>query len=219
MKLLSFFVPFALIPVFIACDKEKEEPDTDVDSITLYVDKTQDLGVKGDFLSSDNSFVASVSKEGIVTANHVGTTYIHTRTKKIPTTVIGMYYMYDDPVTDWGCSPRDVMSKQKQGSLKGAYSNHSLLYENVSTATALMYQFDDNDKLKGVALAFPMSYVSRVTDHLMERYFMIPYVSGDIMAIGHNAYDVDDATVAVSLMYVNTNNFMVIYIPGSAAKK
>lgn len=208
---------FCVIPL-ISCENEKEETfvDTEVNSIVLFVDGTKDLGIKGDFLTSDDRFVASVSEEGIVTANHVGTTIINSKTKKIPTVVMGIYHMYDDPITDWGCSPNEVISKHKQGTLKGGYSKNSLVYENVGSATALSYSFDENDKLKSIGVLFPISYLSRVTDHLMERFFMIPYVDGDIMAAGFNAYDKEKQTVAVSIMYVNTSYFMVVYIPGPA---
>ena len=126
--------------------------------------------------------------------------------------------MYDEPVLEWGCSPSVVISKQKQGSLRGAYSNHALAYDKVGSSTGMVYLFDDNDKLASVGVVFELSYVSRVTSQLMERYLMIPYVSGDIIAAGVNSYDEDKATVAVSLMYYNTSYFMIMYIPGPGAK-
>ena len=208
--LISNAIATLLLLTFTNCgNDEKEDPDTDVDSIVLYVNKTKELGITGDFLTSDNSFVASVSKEGIVTGNHIGTTYINTKKKRIPTTVMGMYHLYDDPVLEWGCSQSTVRSKQKQGTLSNV-TETALTYKNAGSATAVGYTFE-NGKLKSVGVILEPRYASSISEHLMERYFMVPYVSGDLMAMGYDTYDVENAKVSVGILVYGTN-IVVMYI-------
>ncbi len=203
---------FCVIPL-ISCENEKEETfvDTEVNSIVLFVDGTKDLGIKGDFLTSDDRFVASVSEEGIVTANHVGTTIINSKTKKIPTVVMGFYHLYDEPVLEWGCSPSTVKAKQKQGNISNvATASNVLRYDNAGSTQAIGYTFEDG-KLKSVGVILDLKYASTISDYLMERYFMIPYVTGDVIAMGYNSYDIDEATVSVGLMLYNSY-IIVMYL-------
>ena len=215
MKSVYYFILVAIISLFVSCSKEKEEPDTDVDNITLYVGKTKDLGINGDFLSSDNSFIASVGNDGVVKGNHIGSTIINTRKKRIPTTVIGMYHLYDDPVVEWGCSQSTVRAKQKQGTLVSA-TETGLTYKNAGSATAVGYVFE-NGKLKSVGVVLEPKYASTIADHLMERYFMIPYVSGDLISMGYDSYDTDKAKVSVGVLVYGTN-IVVMYINAQASK-
>ncbi len=202
-----FYSVLLLIIPFISCDKNEEEDnykDTDVNSIVLYVNKTKDLGVKGDFLTSDNDFVASVSEDGVVTGKHIGETYINTKTKKIPTVVMGMYHLYDDPVLEWGRSMSTVKAKQKQGKISNAATASNVLrYDNAGSATAIGYTFE-NGKLKSVGVILELKYSSMIADFLLERYFMIPYVTGDIISMGMDSYDPDKATVTVGLAIYNS---------------
>ena len=48
---------------------------------------------------------------------------------------------------------------------------------------------------------------------------MMPYVSGDIIAAGFNAYEKEKVDICVSMMYYNTSYFMVMYIPSPAINK
>lgn len=157
---------FCVIPL-ISCENEKEETfvDTEVNSIVLFVDGTKDLGIKGDFLTSDDRFVASVSEEGIVTANHVGTTIINSKTKKIPTVVMGFYHLYDEPVLEWGCSPSTVKAKQKQGNISNvATASNVLRYDNAGSTQAIGYTFEDG-KLKSVGVILDLKYASTISDY------------------------------------------------------
>lgn len=219
IKRISFLTLLALPFLFSSCGKESEEEvDTDVDNIVLFVDGTKDLGIKGDYLTSDNRFVASVDVDGIVKANHIGTTFINTKKKKIPTVVMGFYHLYDEPVLEWGCSPSTVKAKQKQGNISSvATASNVLRYDNAGSTQAIGYTFEDG-KLKSVGVILDLKYASTISDYLMERYFMIPYVTGDVIAMGYNSYDIDEATVSVGLMIYNSY-IIVMYLNPKDSKK
>lgn len=129
--------------------------------------------------SSSNDFVASVSSEGIITANHVGTCEIIAssgrQSAKCTINVEPIYTTYTDPLVKWGASKSDVK----------AYEKRTLVQEQTNTLTykidkgavkGLQYNFE-NGKLSSVMVLIDHEYntsiATEMAEFLKERYRVI----------------------------------------------
>lgn len=164
---------------------------------------------------SENPFVAFV-ENATLTGAHIGSTVLKIGKFRIPVSVLGYYHLYDDPITDWGCSMATVKQRQKQGTLNAASStSEQLVYTEAGAAKILAYTFKNN-KLVSINAAIQPSNASNIGKHLAERYVMTPYVTGELLLIGIDAYDEERATTAVSVSVPSSANMILVtYIPYS----
>lgn len=169
---------------FLSCSKDSDEEPLTVtpSSVSMHYEDTQQLKAEGatKWLSSDE-FVAKVNSSGLITANHVGTTEIvasdGNRTANCKVTVTPEYYLYDDPILEWGVSMANIESAEKHKKV-GSSSSTMLSYDYSfdSNACAMGYTFE-NGKLKNVLAMFSYSLYLRAGYYLLERYQ--PITAGD----------------------------------------
>lgn len=181
MKKASSFTGFIMLTIasfwLQSCSKDDSEEPLIVTpaSISMHYEDTQQLSAEGatSWLSNDE-FVAKVNSSGLITANHVGTTeIIVSNGKKNATcsvTVTPEYYLYDDPILNWGASKAEIESAEKHK--KVSSSNSDMLtfdYSFGSNACVMGYSFE-NGKLKNIMAMFDYSLYLRAGYYLLERY-------------------------------------------------
>jgi hypothetical protein len=112
MKKFFVAMAFALPLVFASCEKN-DEPNVLPDGMSINVYETGDLGVAGNWTSS-NEFVATVDKKGKVTTHHVGEAVLTlvdgTNTSSCTITVNPVNTSYTFPSFAWGSDVNAVKS-------------------------------------------------------------------------------------------------------------
>lgn len=128
--------------------------------------------------SSSNDFIASVSKDGTISANHVGkceiTMYEGLRGARCTFEVMPVYTTYTDPYIKWGAKKDAVKAYEKRNLLKE--ESKSLYYEEKGSVRGLGYVFD-NTGLSGVMVViehrFNTDIARELAEFLKERYRVI----------------------------------------------
>ena len=129
--------------------------------------------------SSSNNFVASVSSDGTITANHVGTCEITAssdrRSAKCTINVEPIYTTYTDPLVKWGASKSDVKEYEKRTLVQE--QTNTLTYKiDKGAVKGLQYNFE-NGKLSSVMVLIDHEYntsiATEMAEFLKERYRVI----------------------------------------------
>lgn len=216
MKKTFRFVGLVMMAVLsygmTACGGDDSNDDGGIDTTPISLSAGKDKSIQGaDTISSSNRFVAYGSKN-VVHGWHVGEATLMVNGKKsIPISVLPNYYLYNDPVTEWGCSMDYVKKNQKQGTINSKSTSELLAYDNAGGATLLAYQFKDG-KLAAIMALVSTNHSSALSNYLAERYLMIPYYEGDKeYFIGMDGLDIETAKTAVMLDLYNTNTWSVLY--------
>lgn len=169
---------------FTSCSSDEEKETSfgfQKDTYMTIVGRSGRVSFVGDASSwnSSNDFVASVSSDGTITANHVGTCEITAssdrRSAKCTINVEPIYTTYTDPLVKWGASKSDVK----------AYEKRTLVQEQANTLTykidkgavkGLQYNFE-NGKLSSVMVLIDHEYntsiATEMAEFLKERYRVI----------------------------------------------
>jgi hypothetical protein len=176
-KQFSLLLAILATLIFVtSCSKDSDsdlsKPSLDKTNITLYASEEAKLTYTGNTCdwSSDNELVATVSN-GVVTAKHVGTTTIHANDLTCMVTVKPKYLTYVEPCILWGSSKSLVKSYMQGYALKGEESN-SLGYIGKGNVNGYVYLFDNNG-LKESAFVVSLLNSIKISDFLLERYWVI----------------------------------------------
>lgn len=156
-------------------------------AVTLKVDENKQLKASGDVKKwgSENEFIASVSTNGLVTANHVGETQVIANGSNgsaiCHVTVQPQYTYYAEPPCKEGITKSDVKKYEKRN--LRSESTDGLFYDGESSlVTAVAYQFDSNGYLKYVLLMIPHHnssvLVQQLVNFLLERYNPVTEMDG-----------------------------------------
>lgn len=216
-KALLLFLSFT---VCLGCSKKDDASSLfNRDSLTLHANETHQLIENSSDVNaiSSNNFVASVSASGLVTANHVGTAKISAGNSVCNVTVEAKYYLYKEPLQNWGATKSEIQAK---AGIPHSTTTTSLFYSQ-SASVALGYYFENN-KLNGAAVLIKSASNTSILHFLAERYKLIMEdPDGEIVAMYINANMSDDATTAVglSLYPYDTRYWYVGYIPASQSSK
>lgn len=189
-----------------------DDDDNEIDSspISFYVG--DEKVIEGaDTIASANKFVA-FGKGNTVTGYHVGKTTLKVNGKTtIPVTVNAMYHLYDDPISNWGCSVNYVRSNQKQGTINSNSTNEMLMYDDAGGASVLAYNFE-NGKLKSVLAMVSTNHASTLVDYLLERFIMAPYYKGsETYYVGLDGLDDENTNTAVLMQVYSASYISVFY--------
>lgn len=183
LSLIGLILMSSLLISFTSCSGDSEEPlVVTPKSLSMHFEDTQQLNADGatSWISNDE-FVAKVNSSGLVTGNHVGKTEIvvsdGNRTTTCDVTITPEYYLYDDPILEWGTSKSIIESSEKHE--KATSSSADVLTYNYSFGTnacAMGYSFE-NGKLKSVMAMMAYSLYLKTGYYLLERYQ--PIASGN----------------------------------------
>lgn len=206
-KILFVWSAFACAMLFTSCENSKMK--ISPSHITLQFEDEVGLTVIDNHSdvswSTDNEFVASVDNNGIVTAEHVGTTTITAKDGKdeayCSVSVTPEYYTYNEPIMDWGCSKQTIISKK--GTPDNNQSDVIAYIQSESKAIVEMYKFEYG-KLVMSYVVLPLNFANTdVANFLIERY--LPVTMTDSGAYGFiNAMTLEEATLLVALMIEDT---------------
>lgn len=211
----KFFMSMALLAtmafVFNSCSKDDGTDDAvDTSPISLY--SGEDKVVQGaDTITTSNKFVAYATKNTIH-GWHVGQATLQVNGKKtISVTVLPQYYLYDDPVLDWGCTIDQVKKNQKQGTINSKSTSEMLAYENAGGASLIGYTFK-NGGLESVLAMVSTNHTSRLGGYLAERFLVLPLYEGkDVNFAGMDATELEKANTVVFMELYNTDYWVVYY--------
>lgn len=211
--LMSFALVSMLSFYFVSCGDDDEEG---VDTTPIVLTAGKDKIIAGaDTITSSNRFIA-YGEKNTVHAWHVGeTTLLVNGSKTISISVLPVYYLYDDPVCNWGCDINYVKNRQKQGTISSESTNTFLVYEDAGAASTLVYNFE-NGKLKAVMAIVSTKHTSQYASYLSERFLMLPYYKGeDTYFIGADNIELDDAKTVVVMQVYNVSKLVTMYMPAS----
>lgn len=220
MKKVVFLLG-AVLTLFSGCSKEEDKLITLLSSEkTLYYGDEYQIEATSNtpiLYSSEDEFHANVSESGLVTAMFVGETHIVLSngkdTKKVLITVKAKSNLYPEPYLEFGISRSSFITKY---GTPDSETEDGLLYEDYSNASpAIMYLFDENNKLESVGVLVKTAYSSNLGTFLGERYLLVD--EEDLIFI--NALKISDATMAVSPTLYNISYWIVIYMPSPSTTK
>lgn len=209
-KLFSLLLIFV---IFLGC-KEEIEYTLSPTSVSINATDTYDLKVlpasDNWTFNTDNKWIATVSTQGVITANRVGTTNIVVKNSdnnylaKCKVTVLPNYSMYKDPYLTFGVSKSTVKSYEKR-SLYSENTDNLIFNGENATLTNLVYSFESS-KLTGVGSLVPTTYSSLMGSFLAERYIYVGE-SDDILIFITPDYKIVIGASVASIYY-----WMIIYM-------
>lgn len=188
MKRYSYFSSFIIVTVagycLSSCSSSKEEDPLVVSpaSISMHYEDTKQLKADGaTSWYSNDEFVAKVNSSGLVTGNHVGETEIvvsdGSRSAICKVTITPEYYLYDDPILQWGTSMSSIKSLETHKRANST-SDNVLVYDySFGSKSCLMGYTFKNGALQGVMAMLNVSMYADVAYYLLERFQ--PVAAGD----------------------------------------
>lgn len=202
-KVLFTFCTFMCVMLFTSCENSKMK--ISPSHVTLHFEEEVGLTVTDNHSNvtwaTDDDFVASVNYNGIVTAEHVGTTTITAKDGKedayCSVSVTPEYYTYNEPIMDWGCSKQTLISKK--GTPDSNQSDVVAYIQSESKGIIEMYKFEYG-KLVMSYVGLSLNFANTdVANFLIERY--LPVTITDSGTYGFiNAMTLEEATLLVALM-------------------
>ena len=137
MRKIYFLLPVLCLTILFTSCKEDEKNDLNISPVemNLTVGDTKIIkvndGVSGYYFTSGNEYIASVEKDGVITAIRIGETEITVRDKnnssaKCKVKITGKSKMYTEPCMQFGASISQVKSFEKR-TLRGE-DDESLVY-------------------------------------------------------------------------------------------
>lgn len=214
----------ALALTFVSCgddDKRDDAPTTFAvtpDNVTMYAGQTKQLSAVGATQwSSDNEFVASVDKKGLIQANHVGTANIlasdGNAMGQCAVTVQPQYNCWATPLLTWGASMSEIAEAETHQLETTAERYLVYSYPEGSTSAMVQYLFD-NRGLEGINVVADASEYNTVASFLSERYL---FYKQDDEGVNYfiNATTLETSTMVVALSNLinrGTNFTVVTYI-------
>ena len=215
-----YFVYLLLIAIsFFSCENQQEvkDPYLSKTSLTLYVGNSESLSLYNcdDYISwsSDNKYIAEVSRNGLVTANLAGETIVRANNEECKVVVKPMHTCFDDPYLNWNGDLSDVYSyMRKLGYTLKKQESTSLTYEGDNRVVlSYIYTADDNfpNKLKGAGVAISNDYIEGVAEHLGDRYMLVDKDDDSFYFV-----DPEQKTVIMLTIY-SVSYSMIAYVPAS----
>lgn len=204
-----------LIILFVGCSKDENNQDSlNIPSnVSVKVDSSFNLGSVQSWVSS-NTFVAEITQEGVITGKHVGNCTVNCSDASCSVTVTANNTLYEEPITDWGISKSELISRKGQPDRE---SGNTLIYETGNSAAPYEMYTVKNGILETSAVLVLSSYTSSMTDHILDRYYPVYY--DDDYYYFANAYTLSDASiVVVAGLSDNAQYWLVMYMDYSSAK-
>jgi hypothetical protein len=208
--------------ICLSCSKDnsnKQELEVRTAEISFHSGEIQAIDAISDFdisYRSANEFHAKVTNQGYVQAVKVGATSIEVssngKTVNVDTEVIPVYETYPTPIVDWNTYRSEIIASQGQPDFSDSIS---IGYDGYSTkAPAVLYQFDENEKLIASSVIVESIYLSELNSFIEERYLYFGEQDGIIISI--NTLDPNTASIIVGHTELDDQYWTVIYIPNTS---
>jgi len=218
-----FFIIWIIINA-VACEMESRLDSIDVisginayvgDKIKLNVAHTpSDAIVPAYHFKTNNRFIASVNDQGTVVCNHVGTCtiMIATADTRFSTacivTVLPNNQLFSEPALDFNISKTVVKLRETNRTIVCETAT-MLIYQNIEEPLQqVMYQFDENQKLRTTAIKLSAGASSKLTDFMTERYEQYPSAERNDLQVWRG----NDMEVVTKMV---ANSCFVVYNPFS----
>lgn len=216
------------VVAFISCSKGDESESAiniaTPSSIAISCGDTYQIEVtsSGDITYlSQSEFTAKVSADGVITANHVGSTKIVVSDGEnygsISVEIEPNVTMYDDTnLTHWGSSVSEVADLFGSNYTTGYSTDGGTLYlhyETPSTYLAMLsFAFDvTSEEQYATFCKISRSYSTTLSSFLDERYQILSYSDEDLEFYFINAYDRDDASTLLYLSPFSDDYWTLCY--------
>lgn len=209
----KFFKYLLVLPLLWACGSDNDslnivQNEQKVKMNASEEHKIETLSDRDVSFSSENSFIAAVNKEGIVTASKVGTTFIKVlsdgKSQKVKITVEPKYWLYEDPILEFGIT-YTALSRKIQ--LTQSDNPDIYLYKSSSKNTSLYRYRFSSGTLRSVDLDVIASRAGEVDKFLEERYKMITESPKSYI----NAFEQSTATVFVQTNKTPKGEVNIVY--------
>ncbi len=177
LSMLLAVMTVGLSAVFTSCSSDDDDtPTSNVlikTSIILHKGETSVVSnQESGQIKSENDFIASVTKQGVVTANHVGETKLVCGNEMCAIKVEAKYNLYSDPCLEFGTATKTRVKSMVKSQLIREEAKALLYKENEETA--ITYKFDTDGKLDGVLVIFKHNNISskatELANFMKERY-------------------------------------------------
>lgn len=206
--------------MMVGCGNDDEAKLTlDSGKISLYSDDTEKITASEKVTwNSDNEFVATISKDGVVTGEHIGKAVITATSNNgeaiCEIEVKAKYSTFTEPVLEFGASKSTIKSKEKRTLLTEDATSLSFKSDK-SPVQGVIYLFE-NGKMKSVGVFVNLSSSRETTNFLLERY--MPVATGTRNVVGIMLNNLPDlATMSVAIG-VEPEYALVGYMPYSRNK-
>lgn len=196
LSMLLAVMTVGLSAVFTACSSDDDNtPTSNVltkTNIILHKGETSIVSnQESGQIKSENEYIASVTRQGVVTANHVGETKIVCGNEMCSVKVEAKYNLYSDPCLEFGTATKAHVKSMVKAQLIQENAKALLYKENEETA--ITYKFDADGKLDGVLVIFKHNNISskatELANFMKERYEPISISSTS--SYFKNSYDKD----------------------------
>lgn len=195
-----------------SCNNDEDEPVPTISksSVTMNVGESVKLTYSGKDCtwSSENPVIASVSSQGVVTANLVGETKVRANNLYCKVTVAPKYTMYVEPYTGWGATQSVVKSKMSGYSLYDS-SSTNLTYKGSGYVFAYTYTFE-NGALIMSGMGVDYNKADYLVEFIAERYIPVANQEGIYLFTTADQKDIigvmfDASFVTVAYMPYNSS--------------
>ncbi len=204
---------------FMGCKKDKSINLTE-ESTSLYHQETYQIPatcVNPITYSSENEYHATVSSEGLVTAQFVGSTTILLQSegdsKSFTVNVMPKSNLYTEPNITFGETKDAVIARLGTPAVS---QDDAIGYAYASPVDLLMVMFDDYNRVSGYALVLPDNYSSELKTFVEERYDYVMYSEG--IYIYRNALTNSATTMIIGVGELDEDYCMVLYVPNDGGK-
>ncbi len=203
----KYFVLFVALFALVSCSKDDDDDITvDQTNVELYSKDFHQITTNqaNPTYSSENEYVAKVSNTGMITAKHIGSTFIDINgNQKVEVTVKAKYGLYE-PLHDFNLTKSEVIAKRGTPT---ETEDTVIIYKNPSSEINLeIYTFS---KVKGNLISSAILYPTEdyVTNNyaLAERYEPYTYNSSEYVFYYIDALQYKDAKFVVLSKLYNLN--------------
>lgn len=220
-KLLSisnFLICILLMQIMTSCsnDEGAEKNKLNVNKITLTAGQETVLVYDGECTwSSDNSLIAEVNDNGVVTAHRVGETNINANNESCRVTVVPRYNTYEEPTMNWGFQMSEVKKIMKDYTLLSE-DDDILFY--LGEGAVLLYGFHfTNDKLDWSSISADfLESGEEILEFLDERYVPIDFDEENLQMI---FISLDEKVLIGYQVDLQNGILNVLYMPISEEQK
>lgn len=180
-KTVNALLFLIIILLFNGCKKEEEPLKLNTLSRNMTTGETFRLnitpGIAGCVFESENELIASVSYEGIITANHIGEIHILVSypekgfSAKCKVTVAPKYLMFREPYLGFGDGRQNIILYETR--YYYAEDNSTIIYAGENSSIYAVYYFLENSSYATSACLIPSGVADQLFNYLGERYVLL----------------------------------------------